>query len=130
MVTVEGIWSLDDDVNTMWEAMKSCIKRVVSSTLGVFKRKGVAPRGTWWWDDVVKKKIKEKRLLFRNLSKSQDAFSYKRYKLASKEAKKAIKEMKNKFFDGLYEKLDTREGENEIYKIVRRRGRSSKDING
>ncbi|XP_071723028.1 uncharacterized protein [Rutidosis leptorrhynchoides] len=75
-------------------------------------------------------KIKEKRLLFRNLPKSQDVSAYERYKLASKEAKKAIKETKNKFFDDLYEKLDTRERKNEIYKIARHRERISKDING
>ncbi|XP_071722016.1 uncharacterized protein [Rutidosis leptorrhynchoides] len=100
------IWSLDD-ANTMWEAMESYIKRVASSTLGVSKGKGVTPRGAWWWDDAVKEKIKEKRILFRNLPKSQDAFAFEKYKLASKEAKKAVKEAKNKFFDGLYDKLDT-----------------------
>ncbi|XP_071724527.1 uncharacterized protein [Rutidosis leptorrhynchoides] len=38
-MAAEAIWSLDDDTNAMWEAMESCIKRVVSSILGVSKGK-------------------------------------------------------------------------------------------
>ncbi|XP_071724815.1 uncharacterized protein [Rutidosis leptorrhynchoides] len=54
----------------------------------------------------------------------------KRYKLASKEAKRAVKEAKNNFFDGFHEKLDTKAGEMDMYKIARRRERGGKDING
>ncbi|XP_071723507.1 uncharacterized protein [Rutidosis leptorrhynchoides] len=45
LTAVADIWGLNDDANSMWEAMESCIKRVAPSILGVSKGKGVAPRG-------------------------------------------------------------------------------------
>ncbi|XP_071722944.1 uncharacterized protein [Rutidosis leptorrhynchoides] len=75
-MTGEDVWGLNEDVNSMWEAMERCVKRVASSMLGVSKGKGVVPRGSWWWDEATKEKIKEKSRLFRSLPKSQDANAY------------------------------------------------------
>ena len=49
--------------------------------------------------------------------------SFKRYKLAKKEAKKAVQNAKVKVYKEVYEKLDTKEIENDIYKIARIRER-------
>ncbi|XP_071722142.1 uncharacterized protein [Rutidosis leptorrhynchoides] len=92
-MAADAIRSLEDVANAMWEAMESCIKRVASSTLGVSKGKGVAPRGAWWWDDAVKEKIKEKRILFRSLPKSQDAFAFEKYKLATRRRERSSKDI-------------------------------------
>ena len=45
--------------------------------------------------------------------------SFERYKLAKKDAKKAAKNARAKVYKEVYEKLDTKEVENDIYKITR-----------
>lgn len=46
-----------------------------------------------------------------------------------KEAKKAVREAKLVAFDNAYKRLDTKEGELEIYKLARVRERKTSDLN-
>ena len=48
---------------------------------------------------------------------------FKRYKLAKEEAKKAVQNARAKVYKEVYEKLDTKEVEKDIYKIARTRER-------
>jgi len=50
--------------------------------------------------------------------------SFERYKLAKKEAKKAVQNTRAK----VYEKLDTKAVEKHIYRIVRIRERKTRDL--
>ena len=45
--------------------------------------------------------------------------SFEKYKLAKKEAKKAVQNAKAKVYKEVYEKLDTKEVEKIIYRIAR-----------
>jgi len=45
--------------------------------------------------------------------------SFERYKLAKKEAKKPIQNARAKVYKQVYEKLDTKEAEKDIYRIAR-----------
>ena len=46
-----------------------------------------------------------------------------------KEAKKVIRDAKFKAYDDLYDKLGTKDGENDIYKLVMLRERKTRDFN-
>ena len=54
--------------------------------------------------------------------------SYERYKLAKKEAKKAVQNARAKVYKEVYEKLDTKGVEKDIYRIVRIRERKTRDL--
>jgi len=54
--------------------------------------------------------------------------SFERYKLAKKEAKKAIQNTRSKVYKEVYEKLNTKEVENDIYRIARIRERKTRDL--
>jgi len=54
--------------------------------------------------------------------------SFERYKLAKKEAKKAIQNVRAKLYKEVYEKLDTKEVEKDIYRITRIRERKTRDL--
>ena len=45
--------------------------------------------------------------------------SFERYKLAKKEANKVVQNAKSKVYKEVYEKLDTKEVEKDIYRIAR-----------
>jgi len=86
---------------------------------------GGAPpcKDTSWCNEEVKVAIKIKRNSYRDLKKNCDVVSFERYKLAKKEATKAIQNAKVKVYKEVYEKLDTKEVEKDIYRIARIRER-------
>ncbi|KAM1283242.1 hypothetical protein ACFX2J_026125 [Malus domestica] len=52
-----------------------------------------------------------------------------RYRKAKQEAKKAVREAKLAAYDDMYKRLDTKEGESDIYKLARAREKKTKDLN-
>ena len=51
------------------------------------------------------------------------------YKLAKRVAKRAVSIAKGKAYDDLYQRLGTKEGEKDIYRMPRIRERKTRDIN-
>ena len=65
---------------------------------------------------------------YRDLKKNCDGVSFEQYKLAKKEAKKAVQNARAKVYKEACEKLDTKEVEKDIYRIARIRERKTKDL--
>jgi len=96
----------------------SCIKRVVKDVLGE-SRCGAPPcKDTSWWNEDVKAVIKIKRDSYRDLKKNCDGVSFERYKLAKKEAKKVVQNARAKVYKEVYEKLNIKEVEKDIYRLL------------
>ena len=110
----EADWKAQNDPNTTWNKIASCIKRVAKEVLG--ESRGGAPpyKDTSWWNEEVKAAIKIKQNSYRDLEKNCDS-DYWEYKLAKKEAKKAVQTARDKVYKEMYEKLDTKEVEKNIY---------------
>ena len=108
--------------------MADCIRHVAKKDLGVSK--GMVPSGkdTSWWNEKVKITIKNKRMCYRNLGKNKDEVSFENYKLAKREAKKAVKEVRAKVYQDIYERLDSKDGEKDIYRITRMREKKTRDL--
>jgi len=79
-------------------------------------------------NEGIKAVIKIKRDSYRDLKKNCDGVSFERYKLAKKEAKKAVQNARAKVYKEVYEKLDTKEVEKDIYRIAQIRERKTKDL--
>ena len=76
----------------------------------------------------VKHAIKIKRNSYRYLKKNCNRVSFERYKLAKKEAKKAVQNARAKVYKEMYEKLDTKKVEKDIYRITRIKDRKTRDL--
>jgi len=50
------------------------------------------------------------------------------YRIAKKEAKKAAAVVKNNAYEKLYQRLNSKEGENEVFKLARARERRTRDL--
>ena len=50
------------------------------------------------------------------------------YKTARKQAKRKVAKTRNKGYEELYKKLETKKGENEVFKIAKQRNKQSKDV--
>jgi len=112
----------------MWERMAHEIKKVAKETLG--ESRGFGPRGKefWWWNDSVQSKVRIKKDCFKDWSRCKNGETWDKYKIAKKEAKKAVSEARTQAFEGLYQSLGTKEGEKSIYKLAKGRERKTRDL--
>ncbi|GJU83202.1 retrovirus-related pol polyprotein LINE-1 [Tanacetum coccineum] len=96
-------------------------------TLGVVagaSRTHIGRRESWWFSKEVQNKVKGKQTRFRELISMQGneedrSATEERYKEAKREAKKAVTRAKDKAYEDLYKILDSKEGENNIYRIAK-----------
>nr|QIA97904.1 hypothetical protein AP_R.00g000040-v1.0.a3 [Amaranthus palmeri] len=127
-----GFPSQSEDAYDMWVNMANTIRGVAKETLGVASGKPKVYREAWWWNEEVEKIIKDKNKSFRDLMActEEEARAEKRrsYKEAKKAAKKAVIEVKNRAYEEFYQKLDSKEGEKDIFKLARARAMQHRDL--
>jgi hypothetical protein len=58
----------------------------------------------------------------------KSANNIERYKVANKTAKRAMSEVRDRMYDGLHQRLDTKEGEKDNYRMAESRERKTRDI--
>jgi len=96
----------------VWEAMAECIRRSNKEILGTSRRGDNKMKGTWWWNEGVKEKVKEKKEAYIDFMNSganeEKEISRVRYKVGKKVAKKAVAVVKSMAYDRLYQKLETK----------------------
>ncbi|GJX12542.1 aminopeptidase M1 [Tanacetum coccineum] len=139
---LEKLSALEEDMSTssaeqMWNTLAHTIKDVARDSLGVVSesaRTHSTHRESWWFSEEVQTKVAAKQSRFKELlscreSNLEDIDSAKeRYKLAKREAKIAVARAKDKAYEDLYKKLDSKEGANDIYKIAKARERRRRDL--
>jgi len=80
----------------------------------------------------VEGKVREKQEKYKALvgSRTDEEREVNRiqYRNANKEAKKAVAVVKNKAYEKLYQRLNSKEGENEVFKLVRAGKRRTRDL--
>ncbi|KAF8666011.1 hypothetical protein HU200_053900 [Digitaria exilis] len=125
----EGPWGEGEDVDDMWLKMATCVRKVAAEVLGVSRGGKQEGKDTWWWNEEVQRAIKEKKEWFKRLHLDRSAANIEGYKVAKKAAKRAVSVAKGKAYDDLYQRLGTKEGERDIYRMARIRERKTRDIN-
>ncbi|KAM1611225.1 hypothetical protein TB2_000020 [Malus domestica] len=93
--------------------------------------KGFAPhqKESWWWNEEVQTMVKAKKECCKALYKDRTDENGEKYRKAKQEAKKAVREAKLAAYDDMYKRLDTKEGELDIYKLARAREKKTRDLN-
>jgi hypothetical protein len=66
---------------------------------------------------MYKKTINEKKKCYKRLHHNRSNENIQKYKEARRNAKKVMSEAKSQAYTELYQKLDTKEGENDVYKV-------------
>jgi hypothetical protein len=75
----------------------------------------------------VQKVIKEKKECFRHMHLDRSADNIGRYKVAKKTTKQTVSEARDQMYDGLYQRLGMKEGE-DIYRMTKSKERKMRDI--
>jgi hypothetical protein len=125
----EGPWEEGEDANDMWLKMVTCVRKVAMEVFGVSRGGKQEAKDTWWWNEEVQKAIKEKNECFKRLHLDRSAANIESYKIAKRVAKRAVSVAKGQAYDDLYQRLGTKEGEKDIFRLVRIRERKTRDIN-
>ncbi|GKA07573.1 retrovirus-related pol polyprotein LINE-1 [Tanacetum coccineum] len=125
------------NVNSMWNFLACIIKDATKHSLGVAmgtSKTHTARRESWWLCVEMQSKVAEKQARFIELLSFHEGNLeerlrvQERYKLAKREAKKVIAQGKEKAYEDMYKKLDSKEGANEIFRIAKAQQRRRRDL--
>jgi uncharacterized protein YbaA (DUF1428 family) len=128
-VISEGSWNEGEDADNMWKEMTTHIRMVAIEVFGVTRVNKREPQDTWWWNNDVQKVINEKKECYKRLHHNMSDENIQKYKEASRNAKKIVREVRGHAYTELYRKLDTKESENNVYKMTKLRERKTRDFN-
>jgi hypothetical protein len=76
----------------------------------------------------VQNVIKEKKECFSRMHLDRSVDNIERYKVVKKTTKRAVSEARGQIYDELYQRLGTKEGEKDIYRMAKSRERKTRDI--
>ena len=118
----------EDGLPDEWDKTAEMLRKTAETVLGVTFGKRKEDKETWWWNEEVQKSIKEKKEAKKAWDKIRDENTKKIYKEKKNKAKKAVAMAKGRVYDDLYARLETKEGEKELYRLARQRNRAGKDV--
>ena len=72
--------------------------------------------------------IKNKQICYRNLSKSRYTKSFEKYTLVEKKTNKVVRQAKARVYKDFFYRLDSKDGEKHIYRLVRMREKNTRDL--
>jgi hypothetical protein len=127
-VLKEGPWHEGGDANSMWMKMITCIRKVALEEFRVTKGGKHETKETWWWNKKVQNAIKKKKEYFRCMHLNRSVDNIEWYKVAKKTVKRAMSEARGQIYEGLYQRLGTKNRENDIYRMAKSRQRKTRDI--
>ncbi|KAK3574270.1 hypothetical protein QTP86_004383 [Hemibagrus guttatus] len=111
-----------------WETTAEVIKVTGRKVLGVSSGRRKEDKETWWWNEEVQDSIQRKRLAKKKWDMDRTEENRQEYKELQHRVKREVSKAKQKAYDELYTRLDTREGEKDLYRLTRQRDQDGKDV--
>ncbi|KAK3516157.1 hypothetical protein QTP70_005397 [Hemibagrus guttatus] len=104
------------------------IRETGRKVLGVSSGRRKEDKETWWWNEEVQDSIQRKRLAKKKWDMDRTEENRQEYKELQRKVKREVSKAKQNAYDELYTRLDTREGEKDLYRLARQRDRDGKDV--
>ncbi|KAK3571533.1 hypothetical protein QTP86_013162 [Hemibagrus guttatus] len=111
-----------------WETTAEVIRETGRKVLGVSSGRRKEDKETWWWNEEVQDSVQRKRLAKKKWDMDRTEENRQEYKELQHRVKREVSKAKQKAYDELYTRLDTREGEKDLYRLARQRDRDGKDV--
>ncbi|KAK3513819.1 hypothetical protein QTP70_028868 [Hemibagrus guttatus] len=111
-----------------WETTAEVIRETGRKVLGVSSGRRKEDKETWWWNEEVQDSIQRKRLAKKKWDMDRSEENRQEYKELQRRVKREVSKAKQKAYDELLTRLDTREGEKDLYRLARQRDRDGKDV--
>ena len=107
-------------VEETWNQAKHTICNEARRTLGITKPgKRFVKRDTWLWTDKVKAKVREKKRLYHVFLDDKTPVNWQNYRDAKRDTKKAVAAARVAHYAEVHKKLDTRDGERDLFRLVK-----------
>ncbi|KAK3570615.1 hypothetical protein QTP86_023803, partial [Hemibagrus guttatus] len=107
----------------------SCWNRETGrKVLGVSSGRRKEDKETWWWNEEVQDSVQRKRLAKKKWDMDRTEENRQEYKELQHRVKREVSKAKQKAYGELYTRLDTREGEKDLYRLARQRDRDGNDV--
>ena len=111
-----------------WDIVSNIVKESAKNVLGLTSGKGKDNKETWWWNDEVQMSIREKREAKKIWDRLGSEESRREYNQQKARTKRAVAKAKENAYDKLYENLNSKEGEKDLYRLARQRDKAGRDI--
>ncbi|KAK3574478.1 hypothetical protein QTP86_008076 [Hemibagrus guttatus] len=111
-----------------WETTAEVIRETGRKVLGVSCGRRKDDKETWWWNEEVQDSVQRKRLAKKKWDMDRTEENRQEYKELQCRVKREVSKAKQKVYDELYTRLNTREGEKDLYRLARQRDRDGKDV--
>jgi len=102
VVNEESVKGVEEEWKLFYKAVQKCMKEVC----GVRRVGHGIRRGSEWWNEDVKKVVKEKKSMYEEWLQKKDAVSYERYKSKRMEVKNAVRKAKREADERWGERLN------------------------
>ncbi|KAK3514140.1 hypothetical protein QTP70_005072 [Hemibagrus guttatus] len=111
-----------------WETTAEVIRETGRKVLGVSSGRRNEDKETWWWNEEVQDSVQRKRLAKKKWDMDRTEENRQEYKELQCRVKREVYKAKQKAYDELYTRLDSREGQKDLYRLARQRDRDGKDV--
>ncbi|KAK3540824.1 hypothetical protein QTP86_002367 [Hemibagrus guttatus] len=111
-----------------WETTAEVIRETGRKLLGVSSGRRKEDKETWWWNEEVQDGVQRKRVAKKKWDMDRTEENRQEYKELQCRVKREVSKAKQKAYGELYTRLDTREGEKDLYRLARQRDRDGKDV--
>ncbi|KAK3506948.1 hypothetical protein QTP70_031706 [Hemibagrus guttatus] len=101
-----------------WETTAEVIRETGRKVLGVSSGRRKEDKETWWWNEEVQDSIQRKRLAKKKWDMDRTEENRQEYNESQHRVKREVSKAKQKAYDELYTRLDTREGEKDLYRVL------------
>ncbi|XP_067137145.1 uncharacterized protein [Centruroides vittatus] len=123
----------NDSVDEWWTQVAREIRRIAKELLGETKPVRKIEKEVWWWNEEVKKAIREKKDAFKSWQNEKGDNKVREekrvvYVQMKKKAKTVVAIAKAQAQDEMYGSLTGKEGRKAIYRLAKMRDRGSKDM--
>ncbi|KAK3564262.1 hypothetical protein QTP86_011982 [Hemibagrus guttatus] len=99
-----------------WETTAEVIRETGRKVLGVSSGRRKENKETWWWNEEVQDSVQRKRLAKKKWDMDRTEENRQEYKEVKCRVKREVSEAKQKAYDELYTRLETREGQKDLYR--------------
>ncbi|KAF7658937.1 hypothetical protein LDENG_00005840 [Lucifuga dentata] len=110
-----------------WTTTANVIRETGRRVLGVSSGRKV-DKETWWWNEEVQECIQRKRLAKKKWDTERTEESSQEYREMKRKVKVEVAKAKQRAYNDLYARLDSKEGETDLYRLARQRNRDGKDV--
>ena len=117
-----------ENVEQWWEEIAEQIKKCGEELCGRSTGKKKAGLESWSWNDETESAVKGKKERLKIWKRTGEENDNVGCKTAKRNANRVVARVKAEAIEGLYDQLETVEGQQDIYRIAAARDQSGKDI--